>query len=129
MTQAPKITAGETARRKAALEAKLAELVGGVLGREELQIETMADPIDQIRSSTDREMAVQRLNRESHLADDIQDALVAIEEGTYGICDNCENAIPRKRLDAVPWARLCVPCQTKVEAARRNSMAALRDAA
>jgi DnaK suppressor protein len=129
MTQVATITAGETARRKAALEAKLAELVGGALGREELQIENLADPIDQIKSSTDREMAVQRLNHQTRLVSDIQAALAAIEEGTYGMCEDCEEAIPRRRLDAVPWARLCVPCQSKVEAARHDGMATLSDAA
>jgi DnaK suppressor protein len=130
MTQVATITAGETARRRAALEAKLVELMGGALGREELQIEKLADPLDQIKSSTDREMAVQRLNHQSRLVSDVQTALAAIDEGTYGVCEDCEEAIPRKRLDAVPWARLCVPCQSKVEAeARRDGLASLSDAA
>jgi|SRR5579871_2607287 len=123
------ITNGETARRKAILETRLMELIGGALGREELQIENLADPIDQIKSSTDREMAVQRLNHESRQVRDIQTALAAIDEGTYGLCQDCEQPIPRKRLDAVPWARLCVPCQSKVEAARDDGRATLSDAA
>lgn len=129
MTQIAIITTGETARRKAILETRLRELVGGALGREELQIEHLADPIDQIKSSADREMAVQRLNHESRLVRDIQSALAAIEEGTYGLCQDCEEPIPRKRLDAVPWARRCVPCQSKVETAKHDGMATLSDAA
>ena len=129
MTQIAMITTGEAARRKAALEARLGDLVGGALGREELQIEHLADPIDQIKSSSDREMAVQRLNHESRLVRDIKAALAAIEDGTYGLCLDCEEPIPRKRLDAVPWAPLCVPCQSKLEAARNEGMATLSDAA
>lgn len=129
MTQVSTITAGETARRKASLETKLAELVGGALGREELQIEHLADPLDQIRSSTDRDMAVQRLNHESRLVRDIQSALAAIGDGTYGTCEQCEEPIPRKRLDAVPWARMCVPCQSQAEAANDHGAWDLSDAA
>jgi RNA polymerase-binding transcription factor DksA len=68
-------------------------------------------------------------NHESRLVRDIRTALAAIEEGSYGQCQDCEEPIPRRRLDAVPWARLCVPCQSKVEAAREDGMAALSDAA
>jgi DnaK suppressor protein len=124
MTQVDTITAGETKRRKAVLEAKLQELVGGPLGREELKIENLADPIDQIMSNTNRDMAVQWLNHQARLVYEIQSALAAIGEGSYGLCADCEEAIPRKRLDAVPWARLCVPCQSKVEAATTLSDAA-----
>src|ERR1700692_4754539 len=104
------ITAAETRRRKAALESKLKELVGVSSQREELRIDYVADPLDQVRSSTDREMAVQRLGRQSRLIHDVQSALATIEDGTYGICERCEEPIPRKRLDAIPWARLCVRC-------------------
>ncbi len=34
-----------------------------------------------------------------------------IEDGSYGVCESCEEAITTRRLDAVPWARYCVQCQ------------------
>jgi DnaK suppressor protein len=37
-------------------------------------------------------------------------ALAKLDEGTYGICDSCGNAIPVKRLQAMPDSTLCVPC-------------------
>jgi DnaK suppressor protein len=45
---------------------------------------------------------------------EIADALHRIEQGTYGTCMECEEAISIKRLDAVPWARYCVTCQEQI---------------
>ncbi len=45
---------------------------------------------------------------------EVQDALRRIDQGTYGICYECEEAISPKRLDAVPWAKFCVSCQERI---------------
>ena len=37
-------------------------------------------------------------------------ALAKLDEGTYGVCDRCGAAIPPERMDAIPWAALCVRC-------------------
>lgn len=47
---------------------------------------------------------------------EIADALQRIEQGTYGVCLECEEPISVKRLDAVPWARYCVACQEAIAA-------------
>lgn len=39
-----------------------------------------------------------------------EEALERIEEGTYGICANCDSAIPVARLEALPHTKLCVTC-------------------
>ena len=41
----------------------------------------------------------------------VEEALERIEAGGYGVCLACEEAIPDKRLKALPWARYCVRCQ------------------
>jgi len=41
----------------------------------------------------------------------VDEALDRLNSGDYGICLNCEQPIPPKRLAALPWARYCVPCQ------------------
>jgi DnaK suppressor protein len=43
----------------------------------------------------------------------IEEALDRIHSGDYGVCLACEEAIPAKRLHALPWAKYCVPCQEK----------------
>ncbi len=103
-------------RREAALKSKLEELLKLSGGREDLEIQAMADPLDQVRQSTDRDLAVEALNQQARSIREIRSALDRIEQGTYGECERCEEPIPPKRLDALPWARLCVKCQSKAEA-------------
>lgn len=43
----------------------------------------------------------------------IDEALHRVQNGTFGICMDCEETIPSARLDAVPWTRLCVTCKQK----------------
>ena len=44
--------------------------------------------------------------------DEIDHALLKIASGTYGACENCGQPIPRARLKALPYARLCVACKS-----------------
>jgi DnaK suppressor protein len=44
--------------------------------------------------------------------EEIDHALAKIEKGTYGFCENCHAQIPRARLRALPYARLCVACKS-----------------
>jgi DnaK suppressor protein len=47
---------------------------------------------------------------------EINDSLMRIEHGTYGVCAECDEPISTKRLDALPWARYCVTCQELIAA-------------
>jgi DnaK suppressor protein len=44
----------------------------------------------------------------------VDEALDRLDSGDYGICLHCDEPIPAKRLEALAWARYCVPCQEKV---------------
>lgn len=44
---------------------------------------------------------------------DVERALGALDEGTYGICDRCGATIPEERLEARPWTALCVACASE----------------
>ncbi len=46
----------------------------------------------------------------------IDDALRKIDDGTYGTCEVCRKPIAAERLDAIPWARLCIDDQRKADA-------------
>jgi DnaK suppressor protein len=48
----------------------------------------------------------------------VENALARLEEGDFGACDECEEKMSKKRLDAIPWARYCVSCQELVESGR-----------
>ena len=58
---------------------------------------------------TDVDQAI--LDNERALLAEVQQALARIENGTYGICTNCGQPIPERRLEAIPWATLCVICE------------------
>jgi RNA polymerase-binding transcription factor len=51
------------------------------------------------------------LDNEKALLAEVQQALARIDNGTYGICTNCGQPISEKRLEAIPWATLCVTCE------------------
>ena len=50
---------------------------------------------------------------------EIDVALDRIDEATYGTCDTCGKAIPKARLEVIPWAALCVNCKSGGLSARR----------
>ncbi|MEQ1946254.1 MAG: TraR/DksA family transcriptional regulator [Bryobacteraceae bacterium] len=102
-------------RRKAELERKFHELSAYSGKTEELRIETTADPMDLIQTNTDRDVAVAELDYEATMMRDVRMALEKMAEGAYGMCEECEEAISLRRLDAVPWARLCITCQSEAE--------------
>jgi RNA polymerase-binding protein DksA len=63
----------------------------------------------------DREFSLGLVSSERELIYEIDDALKRIDEGTYGICEECKNFITKTRLKALPYARLCVKCQEAKE--------------
>jgi len=63
----------------------------------------------------DREFSLGLASNEQNLLYELDDALKKIDEGTFGICEECNSLITKIRLKAVPYARLCVKCQKKKE--------------
>ena len=109
--------ATEWTAQKNALEQKLRDLTGSSVRREDLQIEVLADDLDRVQSANERDLAGQRLNHQARIVREVKLALARISEGSYGICEECERPIAPRRLEAMPFARLCVRCQEEAEAA------------
>jgi DnaK suppressor protein len=63
-----------------------------------------------------QETALRLGERESQMIADIDQALLRIDEGTYGICQRCGKEIDERRLEAVPTARYDAQCQAALEA-------------
>jgi DnaK suppressor protein len=105
------------------LEAKRRELLSGSSAREEILIEHAADEFDRLQHQLNREVAIRKLDRESALLKHVEAALTRIEEDAFGICLRCEEDIPQKRLNAVPWAAYCVSCQEEVDRQRASGEA------
>jgi DnaK suppressor protein len=97
--------------RRAVLQAKIVELTGIFHDRSGLAIENSADVLDTIRMATDRDVLVQRMNLSARVLSDVRLALHSLDTGDYGVCEDCEEPISAPRLNAIPWARLCVKCQ------------------
>jgi DnaK suppressor protein len=73
------------------------------------------DLADKASSSYAKEFLYSLSNTERRILEEIEEAIDRMEEGEYGTCMECEDKITKKRLDAVPWARYCVPCQERIE--------------
>ena len=67
-------------------------------------------------SSQDREMSGQTADLICHALVQIDCALARVEDGSYGICEDCGQEIPPARLEALPSATLCVGCKAQREA-------------
>ena len=67
-------------------------------------------PGDVATAMHDRELDYGLEENSEHVLAAIDAALARIEEGTYGICTNCGRPIAVQRLEALPWADLCIDC-------------------
>src|SRR5215831_9608903 len=68
----------------------------------------------------EREKAFMFASAEGRILMEIDDALRRLYKGDYGLCEICGNPIARARLEAMPYARLCVSCKEKEERASRG---------
>jgi len=114
----------ERKRYEAILESKEAELAGRLGNRDGIEIEKAADPLDEVQSAGERELAIRNLHRDSNLLRKVRSALTRIAGGTYGGCLHCEAEINPRRLAAVPWTAYCIRCQ---EAADRHEFETTED--
>src|SRR6266571_7932173 len=69
----------------------------------------------------DRDFALSLLSQEQDALYEIDEALKRIELGTYGVCEMSGKPIPRARLEAIPFARFTVQCQSQLEKQNRAS--------
>ena len=110
------MTKTEVDRFRAVLTTTVAELAR-TRNRDGITVERSADQLDEIQAASQCALAVCSLDREFNQLRDARAALRRIQEGNFGICQECEEEIHPKRLAAVPWATFCIRCQ---EAADRN---------
>lgn len=66
---------------------------------------------DKAESSYTKEFLLSLSDTERELLILIDNALKRIDECTYSVCQRCEKAIGKKRLDVVPWTAYCISCQ------------------
>jgi DnaK suppressor protein len=110
-------------RRRDALRSALA---GDLSLLRELHGETTGDVVDAALDTAQDEISSQLAEVESLELAHIENALVRMKAGEYGVCEVCSKKIPMARLDALPYATMCIECQREIE--RHGGMASSRDA-
>jgi DnaK suppressor protein len=101
----------ELAKFQMILEARIAELERGIRQRDCIAIEQSPDQLDEIQRASERDLAISNIDRGSKQLRDVRAALRRIRDGSFGVCEECEEEIHLKRLAAIPWASLCIHCQ------------------
>jgi RNA polymerase-binding transcription factor len=79
------------------------------------RLESARDVGDQALMDLDRELGISLMEMRNRRRQAIDEALTRLNEGTYGICAECGVEISERRLEAVPFAKLCVECQAREE--------------
>ena len=100
------------------LSAKRADLARAAGKRDGIAIERTADALDETVFAVARELTTRSLELNVGLLRRVDAALGRIADGTYGTCQECEEEISQKRLNAMPWATLCITCQEHADSSR-----------
>ena len=83
----------------------------------ELYDDGVKDSVDLSVQDLNKEIALRLGEQSSKIVADIDQALLRMEEGTYGICAGCGQPINERRLEAIPTARYDAACQAAIESA------------
>ncbi len=84
------------------------------------QNENVPDPNDRATIESGRSFELRIRDRERKLLSKIEAALQRVEDGEYGVCDECSEEIGLKRLEARPVTTLCIDCKTLQETKERS---------
>ncbi len=82
---------------------------------QESTCDVAADPIDRAAGNCDFDVAVGQAHLEGEEWTAVIEALEKIDEGSFGLCEACDEPIAAKRLLALPSARYCLACKTVFE--------------
>lgn len=77
--------------------------------------EVFADPADRATQESDRTFTLRLRDRERKLIKKIRSTLDRIDDGSFGICEDCGEEIGVPRLKARPVTKLCIHCKSKQE--------------
>ena len=71
------------------------------------------DMADQASGNNEVHIALKLKQTDAKILTAIEEALVRIDKGNYGICRDCGEPIAPARLNAIPWTRVCIKCKEK----------------
>lgn len=81
---------------------------------------SFSDSLDQATADSSRNIEVHLSNRERNILANLDEALRRIDEGTFGICEQCEEPISEARMKAFPSTTLCIDCKAELESEQRR---------
>jgi len=90
-------------------------LAGDLSLLRELNAQTSGDVVDAALDSVQDEISSQLAEVESRELARIENALQRMRDGQYGLCEECGCNIPMARLNALPYATMCIKCQREAE--------------
>jgi DnaK suppressor protein len=91
------------------------QLAGDLRQLKELREQRSGDMVDAALDTAQDEISSQLAEVESRELAHIEKALERMREGQYGLCEGCGTTIPMARLQALPYATLCIQCQREAE--------------
>lgn len=83
--------------------------------QEQLAVDSKGDEADEIQANTIVEMDTQLANRAASKLISVREALAKIDSNEYGLCEDCGDDIPEKRLDINPCFKVCINCAEERE--------------
>jgi DnaK suppressor protein len=124
MSTAPAATASRHATLTRMLRDRRQQVHGELLGRlrrgrDDRQVDG-ADDLEHSESGTQGDLACALIDMHSELLGRLDEALVRLDAGTYGVCVACEGRIAASRLRALPFAVRCHGCQSATELSERR---------
>ncbi len=102
-------------RREAIIREAKEEIAKYVSGEARQLVDTALDDGDWAVVDVSEDLNLSRLTAQRKTLHDIDESLRKIDEGTYGICEECGEEISEKRLSVLPTATLCLSCQENKE--------------
>jgi DnaK suppressor protein len=94
--------------KRAELRSRMsAESAAAIVSR----LEDPSDAGDLSQQSHEEWLFLNRNNLEKTLLREVEEAMARVRDGSYGVCQECQEPIMPKRLQALPWAKFCVRCQ------------------
>lgn len=101
-------------------KADILDEAGKTLSEMTDQTSNVPDPNDRATIESGRSFELRIRDRERKLVSKIDEAIARIDDGTYGICEDCGEEIGMKRLEARPVTMLCIDCKTIQETKEKS---------
>jgi DnaK suppressor protein len=101
---------------RARIQGDTTQMEDNALNKDHNQTTSMPNHMAELGSGNfDQEFTLSLLGSEKTALDQIEAAIQRIEDGSYGLCETCGEQIPKTRLDAIPYAALCIHCASQQE--------------